>query len=497
MRELINIILEASIFSRGTYTFGHKVKISVESAKGKHLLELIQQAIPNFEPNEELEWVKDPGPDAVLIPFGRASSERYFKRANGEYITIQGSDSTIEGALNHAGRFNRGDIAEGILGAALSAKLIKRGSDKIGDITVEDVKLVLHTALTSATELKYTVADKNSQVSDIVNFILRLPSGSMDIIKNESMWSRFEDLFQSAVHYCNSADAERYSNYFYQNGKVDEVYIESDGVSDQKGRKTDVKAVVNTTDPKTGKVIERTLKNVDISLKADSKKYGQSTSGGLTQSPEVWLKNANKLFMPLGITIDMPPNATSILEFWIDVYQQAADKLNTALRGASANNETAFIEKIADFVKHHGTAGNVNIKLVNFEKGLSTVHSFNLIKQRLIDYKIDLAAKYAICPLSGKPTIFIYDTKSNAILTAIRFYLTEKASTNYLEKGELLDVLTRVEKTRQPPAKPTVPPPVPEPTNPIPQQNPQQELPIGMSESRQRRSSWDSPRQKR
>ena len=112
MRELINIILEASIFSRGTYTFGHKVKISVESAKGKHLLELIQQAIPNFEPNEELEWVKDPGPDAVLIPFGRASSERYFKRANGEYITIQGSDSTIEGALNHAGRFNRGDIAE-------------------------------------------------------------------------------------------------------------------------------------------------------------------------------------------------------------------------------------------------------------------------------------------------------------------------------------------------------------------------------------------------
>lgn len=456
MRELINLILEASIFTRGTYGYGHKVKVAAENKKGQQLIQLIQQSVPDFDPQEELEWAEAPDNNSSQVVFGRGDNERYFKRPNGEYITIVGSDSTIEGALNHAGRYNRGDIAEGILGSALSSKLIKRGSDRIGQITVDDVKQVLSSAIqVGDTELVYTVDDKNSNVADKITFSLRLPSGSMDIIRNPTMWPRFSDLFESAVHYCNSVDAERYSNYFYQNGKVDEVFIQSDGVSDQKGRKTDVNVVIR--DPATGEI--RSLKNVDISLKADSKKYGQSTAGGLKQGPDVWLKNAKVLFEPFGITIDPPsPDATDILSFWIQVYQQASTKLDTALRGQSADKETNFVNRVADVIQKHGTAGNPNIKLVNFEKGVSTVHSFNTIKQRLVDYKINLAAKYAVGVRSGKPTLYIYDRTSNQVLTAIRFYLTEKASTNYFEKGELLDVLTRVEKAR--PVQPTAQQPI-------------------------------------
>jgi hypothetical protein len=448
IRKLLDIITEASIFSRGTYTYGHKVKVAAENKKGQQLISLIQDAVPDFNPQEELEWVEAPDGQSTEIVFGRSGGERYFKRTNGEYLTIVGSDSTIEGALNHAGRYNRGDIAEGILGAALSAKLTKRGSSKIGNIMPDDVRAVLANALDSNDTLIYTVEDRNSQIADKISFTLRLPSGSMDIIRNQKMWPRFADLFDSAVHYCNSADAERYSNFFYQNGKVDEVVIQSDGVSDQKGRKTDVQAVVNTTDPVTGKVLSRTLKNVDISLKADSKKYGQATAGGLKQSKEVWLANAKNVFEPFGVKIDMPQASTDMLSFWINIYQQAAEKLDAALAGANANKETAYVEMIANVIQQHGTAGNPNLKLVNFEKGQSTIHSFNQVKKRLIDSNINLGAKFAIGARSGKPTLYIYDKTSNSVLTAIRFYLTEKASTNYFEKGELLDVLTRVEKAR-------------------------------------------------
>jgi hypothetical protein len=464
IRKLINIITEASIFSRGTYTYGHKVKVAAENKKGQHLISLIQDVIPDFNPQEELEWVEAPEGQATEVVFGRGG-ERYFKRPNGEYLTIVGSDSTIEGALNHAGRYNRGDIAEGILGAALSAKLIKRGSSKIGDIVPDDIRTVLSNALaTSGDALIYTVEDKNSQIADKISFTLRLPSGSMDIIRDQKMWPRFTDLFDSAAHYCNSADAERYSNFFYQNGKVDEVVIQSDGVSDQKGRKTDVQAVVNTTDPTTGKVVSRTLKNVDISLKADSKKYGQATAGGLKQSKEVWLANAKNVFEPFGVKIDMPQASTDMLSFWIDIYKQAAEKLDAALTNANANKETAYVEMIANVIQKHGTAGNPNLKLVNFEKGQSTIHSFNQVKKRLIDGNINLGAKFAIGARSGKPTLYIYDKNSNSVLTAIRFYLTEKASTNYFEKGELLDMLTRVEKVRpavQQPVQPQVQQPAP------------------------------------
>jgi hypothetical protein len=309
------------------------------------------------------------------------------------------------------------------------------------------------------------------------------------------MWARFNDLFDSAVHYCNSADAERYSNFFYQNGKVDEVVIQSDGVSDQKGRKTDVQAVVNTTDPATGKVLSRTLKNVDISLKADSKKYGQATAGGLKQSKEVWLANARNVFEPFGVKIDMPESSTDMLSFWINIYKQAADKLDAALTNATANKETAYVEMIANVIQQHGTAGNPNLKLVNFEKGQSTIHSFNQVKKRLIDSKINLAAKFAIGARSGKPTLFIYDKNSNSVLTAIRFYLTDKASTNYFEKGELLDVLTRVEKVRtapQPVQQPAIPPKQPIATQPAtPEVQPE------LAESRESRILISPPRQRR
>jgi hypothetical protein len=448
------LLKETSIFTRSTYTFGHMVKVS-GSEKGRILSNKIQDIIPDFDPSEKLEWVESSPKNAPRVLLSKSENQRYFKRPNGETFIVIGADTSIQNALNHADRYNRGDIAEGILGAAIAAKLIKRGSDRIGDITVDNIKDVLGHALgTSANSLKYSVNDKNSKIADIINFSIRLPSGSLAAIKNQELWKQFQDLFNSAIHYANSVDAERYSNHFYQNGKVDEIIIQSDGVSDQKERKTDISVVVR--DPATGK--EHSLRNVDISLKADSIKYGQSTSGGLTQGPDKWLVNAKKVFEPFGINIDMPSQNNDILDFFMDVYQQAATKLDNALSGQDSNKEANFVEKIADVIQSHGVGKNKNIRLVSFSKGTSSIHSFNVLKQRLIKQNIDLGAKLKIGDRSSKPSIFIYDKNSNEILTVIRFYLTDTASTNYFEKGPLLHKLTLITKNSEitkPSADPT------------------------------------------
>jgi hypothetical protein len=467
--RVLDILLEASIFSRAnTYSFGHKVKLSSESSKGKIALEKILDAIPDFKPNEELEWVEKAPAKAPRILLGSSSgNERYFKRANGEIFALVGADSSIESVLNHANKYNRGDIAEAILGAAISAKLIKRGSDRIGEISADDIRNILKTALKKTNKLLiFTVVDKNSQIADKITYSLRLPSGSMDAIRNVKNWPKWEDLFQGAMSYANSADADRYSNYFYKNGKVDEVIITSDGVSGQKDRKTDIVAKVKDPTSPSG---YRDLKNAAISLKADSSKYGQSTAGGLKQSKEQWLEAAKRLFEPFGITIDMPArNTKDILNFYIGIYKQAADKLNSALAGSSANKETTFVEKVADVIHSHG-AGNVpNLRLVNLEKGGYSLHSFAILKKRLIDNNIDLAAKFAVGPRSGKPIIYIYDKNSKSVLTAIRFYLTEKASTSYFEKGDLLHDLTKIEKVKAPVPQPAPIAPQPVPPQPVP-----------------------------
>jgi hypothetical protein len=452
-------ITEASIFSRGTYSYGHKVKIST-SKSGLKLLDAIQNEIDDFKPAEELEWVEPNDNVSTMIMFGReGNSSRYFKRKNGDIFGITGSDNTIEKSMVHANAYNRGDIAEGLLGAAITAKLILRGGNKIGNITVENVRGILGSTIKNGSqELSLRVSDKNSQIADNIIFTLKLPTGSMEVISKPKNWSKFEDLFNSAVHYANSSDAERYSNYFYTNGKIDEVRIVSDGVSDQKGRKTDVQAVVSTTDPITGQVKSRQLKNVDISLKADSIKYGQHSAGGLTKSKEVWLDSAKRLFEPLGIIIEMPAgikreDENSLRDFWIKIYEQASKKLNKELANASANKETTFIEKIADLINHHGSAGNQYMKLVSFEKGQSSIHSFSQLKRKLVEQKIDLTTKMTLGPRSGLPYILIYNKKDpsrHGILTKIRFYLTKTAATSYFDKGTLLHNLTRIDKATPP-----------------------------------------------
>ena len=461
-------VAEASIFTRGAYTYGHLVRVAADNKEGKLLIDKIQEfGSSDFVPGEVLKWV--PAPESLkgvpIVPFKASNNVKYFERENGQVFGIQGGDSSIQSALNHASKFNRGDIAEGILGAALTAKLIKRGSDRIGTVNIGDIHTVLGRAIEKGSALVLRVEDKNSQIADVIEYTLRLPSSSMVAIKDKKNWPRFDDLFSSALEYVNDSDVNKYANFFYKNGKVDEVDIISDGVSDQKGRKTDV--VARVKDQKTGEF--KDLKNVDISLKADSNIYHQHSSGGLTKGKDVWLASAKALFEPLGITLEMPNKGTNnILTFWIAIYKQAATKLDSVLKGASANKETAFIEKMAEQIAKHATRDNKNLKLLSFFKGSYSIHSFNILKQRLIRNNIDLAAELKVGPRSGKPSIEIFDRNSGELLTAVRFYLSESASTNYWEKGPLLHELTRIVKERDVPDRELQPDVTDKPAAPAP-----------------------------
>ena len=472
-------IIEASIFN-GSYTYGHKVRIS-SSAAGKKLLSALENEI-TFDPKGNLEWI-NPSPEdsknSPVIEFGKSNDPvKYFKTDEGDIFGIDGNENAIQKALVHAKRYNRGDIAEALLGAAVTAKLIRRGGDRIGTITTDDIKKVLRSAIKdSDNQISLTVTDKSSEIADKIVYTLKLPSGSMYMIQNVDNWELFTDLFDSAVHYANSRDCERYSNYFYINGKKDEVRIVSDGVSDQKGRKTDVQAVVTTTDPKTGKVRARNLKNVDISLKADSATYGQIGAGGLTHDEEAWFFAAKSTFESFGIILHKPEGKhEDIKSFWGKIYDQVAQKLTKALSQASVNKETTFIEKIADAINKQGSLGNQFLKLVNFEKGKSSIHSFSHIKRKLIDQNIDLAVDYRSSK-NGIPSIVIYDKhepkKAKGILTRIRFYIGKEKAATYFEKGNLLHDLSRIDKSEPLPQPNFVSPepiqnPTPQKTEPLP-----------------------------
>ena len=442
-------IKEASILSRpGAYEYGHKVNIS-GSKNGKAILSLIQQEIPDFQPTETLTWVeKVNGPN---IQVGKSSSASMsFQRGSGQGFTLVGSESTIESGLTHAAGAkgstaeNKGDLAEPLLSAAVVAKLIKRGGDSVEDITMDDLKNTLNQAI-AAGEKTYKVKDQNSKIADTIEFKVAIRGPAMQFLRSDAFWPKMANIAQAAIHYANSGQIDRYADYFYKNGKADLIKVDSDGLSDQKGRKTDIDAFVRGED---GKM--RPLKGLAISLKAGSDTIGQVGGGGLKNDGVVVA--ANKLFGPIGITIDKPAEQiTDKTDFWVSAYEQAHEQLQEILKGQDAKGEAGVVQQIGQFVADQGSSGNSDVRLISLKStGKSSVHTFKNLATRLRANDIDLDSKLVMG--KGKdgyprPSLFIFDKNSGKIALKVRYSVANAGTKkekiwNPVEMGPLIQQLT-------------------------------------------------------
>jgi hypothetical protein len=466
-----NQIKEASIISRpGAYSYGHKVNIS-GSKQGQELLNLIKNEISDFDPKETLTWIEKSNGPQIRVGLGTAASMS-FQRPNGESFTLVGPVQKIESGLNHAAGAkgstaeNKGDLAEPLLSAAVVAKLIKRGTNNVGDISIEDLKNTLTQAMEAGNQT-YKVEDRNSKVADTIEFRVAIRGPAMEFMRSENFWPTVANIAQSAVHYANSGQIDRYADYFYKNGKADLIKVDSDGLSDQKGRKTDIDAFVKGED---GQM--RSLKNLAISLKAGSDTIGQ-VGGGRIDNPFYEPKDekggsgiyvaANRLFGPLGITIEKPTGPVKDrTQFWVDAYKQAEKQLKDMLKGEDAKKEAGVVMKIGDFVAQQGSSGNPNVKLVSLKStGQSSVHTFKDLAQKLSRDNIDLDAqlKMGTGASGSRPTLYIYDKNSGEMALKIRYSVANAGTAkekvwNPVEMGTLIQRLTSVKyksKEKTPP----------------------------------------------
>ena len=168
---------------------------------------------------------------------------------------------------------NRGDIAEGIMGAALTAKFLKRklGQDasnmpKIAEKDIDDVlknffrnstfkKMVrdvpppidipegvpygreTETAINVIRELAYR---------DQVVFKLTLPKGAMDFLSVQTNRNDVRDIYRRAILYANTDFTFiREANRLATNAKNDKILVNADGVSNQNETKVDIGLFAN------------------------------------------------------------------------------------------------------------------------------------------------------------------------------------------------------------------------------------------------------------
>lgn len=440
MRNLINIINEASV---ANYPEGTLYLISGSEPGRKLAKELAAQGINVEDVMTSVNWGKDaqdPGKYAATYN-KNAPGKLYtaFRDADGQLWVFYGS---TDGYFVHADKLpNRGEIAEGILGAAMFAKFTKRApQEEIAQVTVEDIDRVLKSlkqVSTTETTTKYQVQvkDSDNQHADTVSFDLELKTAPKQALFDLGKRNALKNEFSSAAAYVNTPNAERYSRYFYVNGKADAIEVIASGATEETKSKVDVFVQVN------GKKLR-----LNTSLKVGGvKQFGQVGGGEQASMIKLW-----KYF---GVDVAQYANKFekmrskdqfSALE-WL--YRTIADQLSAELAGDNDTEEAKFVTNIANAVSYFATLGEKNVELVDFSKGGFKILRFNDLVQKLRGVNLTATYKEA----KGRPEIGIHDVADpKRELVSIRVKIENKKAgiyvRNIIEKGPLLEELTTVKK---------------------------------------------------
>ena len=357
--------------------------------------------------------------------------------SNGKQFNIVGSQSKLKLVFTYA-KANRGEVAEGILGSAMFAKFINRNTTGIGVVTVDDIwKTIYSLRQSGAEQYTTTVKDSNKKIADEITFVLRLKSAAYAAITDPTKQQTYNDLAQSAVAYVNSSHAERYSKYFYTNGKADTIRVISDGVSGETEKKTDVELEI--FDHKSGQMKRGKM---SISLKAGAvKQFGQVGGIEFANMLELWgrfgidVNNLKTYYEDMAATDKEGALRT--------MYAKIAEYIAGSVTGDESQSEYDLIKNVTKSINYFATNNDPSVSLVQFKsKGTYSVLRFNNLEPTL--RKINLSAQYNAD--KAMPEIVILDLNSGQALITIRAKSERKDNgemyvRNLIEKGPLLDIV--------------------------------------------------------
>ena len=348
---------------------------------------------------------------------------------------------------------NRGDVTEGVLGAGTTARLMKRPG---ADITVQDLLAVIKQVPEEGGSINFP-APSDNKITDVFTFTCRLPGPAMVAFRDTDLLqadAKMAKIMNQIVAYCNDArTVEQYAKWFETNQKPDKVEVVSDGVSDNKGRKSDI--YMEYDDAETGK---RVTKHFDLSLKAGAKQFGQAGGGSSLETPSLdnWQKT-KELFEVFGIDIEPVKErylkAGSYRVAVKHAYKTAGDILSTQLNGENFEEEVEDLQKFINGIQYHATLNDPNVKLLQFEENKYYLLDFKKLDRLERRNKFDLMAKASVQG-NGWPVLQIYNAnlpKKNVFISIrpkIEGSSRTKVLRHIIEKGPQLIEMVKVRSSK-------------------------------------------------
>ena len=348
---------------------------------------------------------------------------------------------------------NRGDIAEGIMGAALTAKFIKRQLGQtvndLPQVNATDVDAVLARFFRSGGTYRKTVRDvpkpfdfippdfpgdkiettvniiRELMFSDKVVFKLTLPQAAMDFLSKQSNRTQVRDIFERAIRYANNDPTFiREANRLATNAKNDKILVDADGVSNQLETKVDIGLYAN------GRKIGK-----QISLKTESgRQFDQVIGFGIAEFDKLFdnnmgiivdgsVKNAvNNYIKQFNVTDAFSFRAQTSKDVTGSVWASKLKKAATIYyKGAEKIIKTQidaidFRRKLANTIRVGATRGDEDIQLVKFA-GAQGAYSERTFGPEFED-AIENADLSVVSNFTDNPTIKI--NSNNKLLVQFR-----------------------------------------------------------------------------
>jgi hypothetical protein len=375
--------------------------------------------------------------EACLVPFNANNNKMY----------------TFGQILKPVISANMGDVAEGVLAAAIACRFINKNST----VTKSDVNSLIQGLPTpvslgkrKSVEQTFKSENKDTDLEDDVILKISLSEYNMKFFLDIKSQSVLDSYIDGAVKYANDSKVQNWSKLVYENGRYDKIEVTADGLGGQTKTKVDVD--VKITDDK------NVLQDVDIkvSLKVDDvKQFGQQggtlfkATGKKKGYKEYW----DNLF---GIDISSKENAYNKMK-GVDhntsgavnlIYDFVAVELQKKLNDKKSSKSTLI--QLGKAIRKYATLNEEHVELVQLTNRDAKIYNFaglpGIIEQHDFDVKCSKGTSS-----SGKslPIITIHEKgKPDNILLILRVKIETLNNApyyrNYIEKGKFLgDLISR------------------------------------------------------
>jgi hypothetical protein len=319
----------------------------------------------------------------------------------------------------------KGDVAEGIVGAAIAARFVNKNRD----INARDIQRIIEQMVGSGSkrETMYKSQNANPKIVDDVRFYLSLAKPNMDALCDPKNFTPLEDLFESAVKYANGKTVREWGDILYNNNMYNFIEVISDGLGGQRSTKVDVRVLV-----------DKQHTDINVSLKAgDVKQFGQVSGAEFDKQEILWEKllKIDVKFLEREYTQLLSEKKTFDAIF--KVYNYVTREINSRL--ATETSRAKFLDDLGEGIIHFATLNEKDVTLVQLNRKEAKVYNFDGLKKAILQIK-ELRAD--IVSSGEKPKIVIGD-RSTGVLLEIRTKIENKSDgtpyiRNYIEKGKLL-----------------------------------------------------------